>query len=220
MRILLVEDDELLGHALQAGLRDSCFAVDWVRDGSAAEAALAAERFGAVVLDLGLPKLSGLDVLRRLRGRDDHTPVVILTARDAIDDRVRGLDLGADDYVVKPVALAELGARLRAVIRRAGGVASGSFRVGPFEIDPASREVSYRGARVELQPREFALLHALALRAGRVLTRDQLESQLYEWDQALDSNALEVVVHRLRRKLSPQAIRTVRGVGYMLPRDE
>ncbi|HET7201939.1 MAG TPA: response regulator transcription factor [Steroidobacteraceae bacterium] len=220
MRILLVEDDELLGDALQAGLREAAFAVDWVRDGAAADTALAAERFGAVVLDLGLPKLAGLELLRRLRGRDDRTPVVVLTARDAIDDRVRGLDIGADDYLVKPVALAELGARLRAVTRRAGGIASGSFRVGSLEIDPASREVKYRGVRVELQPREWDLLQALALRAGQVLTRGQLESQLYEWDRALDSNALEVIVHRLRRKLSPDAIRTVRGVGYMLPRDD
>ena len=220
MRILLVEDDELLGDALQAGLRDASFAVDWVRDGAAADAALAAEQFGAVVLDLGLPKLSGLALLRRLRDRDDATPVVVLTARDAVDDRVRGLDLGADDYLVKPVALAELGARLRAVTRRAGGIASGSIRVGALDIDPAAREVRYRGQRVELQPREFALLQALALRAGQVLTRVQLESQLYEWDEALDSNALEVIVHRLRRKLAPEAIRTVRGVGYMLPRDD
>jgi two-component system OmpR family response regulator/two-component system response regulator QseB len=220
MRILLVEDDELLGDALQAGLRHASFAVDWVRDGAAADAALLAEQFGAIVLDLGLPKLSGLELLSRVRDRDDRTPVVVLTARDAIDDRVRGLDLGADDYVVKPVALAELGARLRAVTRRAGGIASGSFRVGPLEIDPASRGVSYRGVAVDLQPREFDLLQALALRAGHVLTRGQLESQLYEWDDALDSNALEVVVHRLRRKLSPDAIRTVRGVGYMLPRDD
>jgi DNA-binding response OmpR family regulator len=220
VRILLVEDDELLGDALQAGLRDASFAVDWVRDGAAADAALAAEQFGAVVLDLGLPKLSGLALLRRLRDRDDATPVVVLTARDAVDDRVRGLDLGADDYLVKPVALAELGARLRAVTRRAGGIASGSIRVGALDIDPAAREVCYRGQRVELQPREFALLQALALRAGQVLTRVQLESQLYEWDEALDSNALEVIVHRLRRKLAPEAIRTVRGVGYMLPRDD
>jgi DNA-binding response OmpR family regulator len=218
MRILLVEDDELLGDALQAGLREAAFAVDWVRDGTAADAALAAEQFGALVLDLGLPKLSGLDVLRKLRGRDDRTPVVVLTARDAVDDRVRGLDLGADDYVVKPVALAELAARVRAVVRRAAGVATGSIRVGELEIEPASREVRFHGAQVDLQPREFALLQALALRAGQVLTRAQLESQLYEWQQALDSNALEVLVHRLRRKLSPEAIRTVRGVGYVLPR--
>jgi two-component system OmpR family response regulator/two-component system response regulator QseB len=217
MRILLVEDDELLGDALQAGLRDAEFAVDWVRDGAAADAALAAEEFGTVLLDLGLPRLSGLELLRRIRARGDRTPVIVLTARDALDDRVRGLDLGADDYVVKPVALSELGARIRAVTRRAGGIASGVIRVGSIALDPASRSVTHAGAPVELQPREFALLHALALRAGQVLTRVQLESQLYEWNEALDSNAIEVHVHRLRRKLGPDCIRTVRGVGYMLP---
>lgn len=220
MRLLLVEDDGLLGDALQAGLRDQGYAVDWVTDGAAADAALAAEAFGAIVLDLGLPRLSGLDLLRRIRGRGDRTPVVILTARDAVDDRVRGLDAGADDYVVKPVALVELGARVRAVTRRAAGVASGLVHVGKLQVDPASHGVTYDGSPVELQPREFALLHALALRAGRVLTRTQLESQLYEWNEALDSNAIEVHVHRLRRKISPGLIRTVRGVGYMLVRED
>lgn len=219
MRILLVEDDKLLGDALQAGLRDAEFAVDWVRDGAAAEAALATEEFGVVLLDLGLPRLSGFDLLARIRDRGDRTPVIVLTARDALDDRVRGLDLGADDYLVKPVALAELGARIRAVTRRAGGVASGLILVGSIALDPASRRVTQAGTPVELQPREFALLHALALRAGHVLTRTQLESQLYEWNEALDSNAIEVHVHRLRRKLGPDCIRTVRGVGYMLPAD-
>lgn len=220
MRILLVEDDGLLGDALQAGLRGAGHAVDWVRDGQAADAALAAEEFSAVVLDLGLPRLSGLDLLRRVRARGDRTPVIVLTARDAVDDRVRGLDLGADDYVVKPVALTELDARVRAVTRRAAGLARGVLEIGHLAIDPAAHSVSYRGVPVELQPREYALLHALALRAGHVLTRTQLESQLYEWDQALDSNAIEVHVHRLRRKLAPGLIRTVRGVGYMLSREE
>jgi len=218
MRILLVEDDALLGDALQVGLRQAGYAVDWLRDGAAAEAALAAEQFSAVVLDLGLPRLTGLDLLKRIRARGDRTPVIVLTARDAVDDRVRGLDLGADDYVVKPVALAELDARVRAVTRRAAGLARGLLEVGPLVIDPGARQVTYRGAPVELQPREYALLHVLALRAGQVLTRGQLESQLYEWDDALDSNAIEVHVHRLRRKLDPGLIRTVRGVGYMLAR--
>lgn len=219
MRILLVEDDALLGDALQAGLREAGHAVDWLRDGAAAEAALAAEQFAAIVLDLGLPRLSGLDLLRRVRARGDRTPVIVLTARDAVDDRVRGLDLGADDYLVKPVALAELDARVRAVTRRAAGLARGVLEVGSLSIDPGARQVTYRGAPVDLQPREYALLHALALRAGQVLTRSQLESQLYEWDDALESNAIEVHVHRLRRKLSPDLIRTVRGVGYMLVRE-
>ena len=219
MRILLVEDDALLGDALQVGLRDAGHAVDWLRDGAAAEAALVAEEFAAIVLDLGLPRLSGLELLRRLRARADRTPVIVLTARDAVDDRVRGLDLGADDYVVKPVALAELDARVRAVTRRAAGLASGLLEIGALAIDPRTRRVTYRGAPVDLQPREYALLHALVLKAGQVLTRSQLESLLYEWDDALESNAIEVHVHRLRRKLAPDLIRTVRGVGYMLVRE-
>ena len=219
MRILLVEDDTLLGDALQVGLRGAGFVVDWVTDGVAAETALAGEEFAAVVLDLGLPRLAGLELLRRLRGRGNRTPVVVLTARDAVEDRVRGLDLGADDYVAKPVSLAELAARLRAVTRRAMGVASGVLTLGSLSIDPAARTVVFRGAPVDLQAREFALLYALASRAGRVLTRSQLEAQLYEWDRGLDSNAIDVYVHHLRRKLSPELIRTVRGVGYVSARD-
>ncbi|MBP9593446.1 MAG: response regulator transcription factor, partial [Steroidobacteraceae bacterium] len=215
----LVEDDTLLGDALQVGLRGAGFVVDWVTDGVAAETALAGEEFAAVVLDLGLPRLAGLELLRRLRGRGNRTPVVVLTARDAVEDRVRGLDLGADDYVAKPVSLAELAARLRAVTRRAMGVASGVLTLGSLSIDPAARTVVFRGAPVDLQAREFALLYALASRAGRVLTRSQLEARLYEWDRGLDSNAIDVYVHHLRRKLSPELIRTVRGVGYVIPRD-
>ena len=220
MRVLLVEDDALLGDALQVGLREQGFAVEWIRDGAAGEAALASDEFTAIVLDLGLPRMSGLELLRRVRNRGDHTPVIILTAREAVDDRVRGLDLGADDYVVKPVALKELAARLRAVARRAQGIASGSIIVGSLSLDLASRAVTFEGNPVELQPREFALLQELVLRAGRVVTRTQLETQLYEWDCSLDSNAIEVHVHHLRRKLAPKLIRTVRGVGYMIPRED
>ena len=220
MRILLVEDDALLGDALQVGLREQGFAVEWIRDGAAGEAALASDEFTAVVLDLGLPRMSGLELLQRVRNRGDHTPVIILTAREAVDDRVRGLDLGADDYVVKPVALKELAARLRAVARRAQGIGSGSIVVGSLSLDLASRAVTFEGNPVELQPREFALLQELVLRAGRVVTRTQLETQLYEWDRSLDSNAIEVHVHHLRRKLAPTLIRTVRGVGYMISRED
>lgn len=220
MRILVVEDDALLGDALQAGLRNAGFAVDWLRDGMAAETALRGEPFSAVVLDLGLPRLAGLDLLRALRARGDHTPVIVVTARDALDDRVQGLDGGADDYVVKPVAIAELAARLRALVRRSQGASSGQLEVGELRIDPAARSVVFRGKPVDLQPREFALLQELALHAGRVLTRSQMEAKLYEWDRGLDSNAIEVHVHHLRRKLAPELIRTVRGVGYMLPRDD
>ena len=220
MRILLVEDDALLGDALQVGLREQGFAVEWIRDGAAGEAALASDEFTAIVLDLGLPRMSGLELLQRVRNRGDHTPVIILTAREAVDDRVRGLDLGADDYVVKPVALKELAARLRAVARRAQGIGSGSIVVGSLSLDLASRAVTFEGNPVELQPREFALLQELVLRAGRVVTRTQLETQLYEWDRSLDSNAIEVHVHHLRRKLAPTLIRTVRGVGYMISRED
>ncbi len=217
MRVLLVEDDSLLGDALQAGLRQRGFAVEWFRDGLAAETALVTETFAAVILDLGLPRLAGLGLLAKLRGRGDRTPVLILTARDALDDRVSGLDAGADDYVAKPVAIAELAARLRALVRRAAGVASGRLEVGGVALDPATRTVTLEGEPVELAPREFAVLQALMLAAGRVLTREQLDSALYEWDQSVESNAIEVHVHHLRRKLHQGVIRTVRGVGYVMP---
>jgi two-component system OmpR family response regulator/two-component system response regulator QseB len=191
--------------------------VDWFRDGTAARAALETEEFAGVVLDLGLPRLGGLELLRGLRARRDATPVLVLTARDALEDRVRGLDLGADDYVVKPVAIAELAARLRALIRRSQGSASGALQVGDVALDMASRVVSSRGQAVELSSREFDVLREFMLNAGRVLTREQLESRLYEWDRAVGSNAIEVYIHHLRRKLGPDVIRTVRGVGYLMP---
>jgi two-component system OmpR family response regulator/two-component system response regulator QseB len=219
MRVLLIEDDPLLGDALQAGLRGKGFAVEWLRDGEAGVAALAADRFDAVVLDLGLPRLDGRRLLERRRGEGDRTPVLVLTARDALEDRVGGLDAGADDYVVKPVAIAELAARLRALVRRASGVARGLLEAGPLAVDPATRAVTWQGEPVELAPREFDVLLALALKAGRVVTRQQIESALYEWDRSVESNAIEVHVHHLRRKLSPDLIRTVRGVGYMMPAD-
>lgn len=219
MRVLLIEDDLLLGDALQAGLRGKGFAVEWLRDGEAGAAALATDRFDAVVLDLGLPRLDGRRLLERRRGQGDHTPVLVLTARDALEDRVGGLDAGADDYVVKPVAIAELAARLRALVRRANGIARGQLEAGPLAVDPATRAVTWRGEPVELAPREYDVLLALTLKAGRVVTRQQIESALYEWDRSIESNAIEVHVHHLRRKLSPDLIRTVRGVGYMMAAD-
>jgi two-component system OmpR family response regulator/two-component system response regulator QseB len=219
MRVLLVEDDPLLGDGLRRGLEQAGFAVDWVRDGAQALDALEAAPFAAVVLDLGLPALSGLAVLRRLRDRGGRTPVLILTARDAVGDRVTGLDAGADDYVVKPVELAELAARLRALVRRASGEAAPALRRGALELDPAGRRVVFRGRAVELSAREFALLHALMLNAGRVLSREQLEERLYPWGREIESNAVEVHIHHLRRKLAPDVVRTVRGVGYLLPRE-
>lgn len=218
MRMLLAEDDEALGDALRAGLRQQGFAVEWLRDGIAAEAALADDHFDAVVLDLGLPRLGGLQVLERMRARGDRTPVLVLTAREALDDRVRGLDQGGDDYVVKPVAIAELAARLRALVRRSAGIVGARYSEGPLVLDPASRTVEFHGNPVELKGREFDVLQALMLAAGRVLSKEQLESRLYEWDRTVESNTLEVYIHHLRRKLSPEVIHTVRGVGYMLPR--
>ena len=220
MRILVVEDDPLLGDGMQAGLAQAGFAVDWVRDGVAADLALRTGAPDAVVLDLGLPRLDGLALLRRLRGAGNKTPVLIVTARDAVEDRIRGLDSGADDYVVKPFDLQELAARLRALIRRAAGEASPLLRVGELQLDPAARQASFRGKPVELAAREFALLHALMLSAGRVLTREQLAERLYAWGEEVESNAIDVHVHHLRRKLAPDLVRTVRGVGYLMPRPD
>lgn len=218
MRVLVVEDDALLGDALRAGLRQRHFDVDWVRDGVAADLALKAESFSAVVLDLGLPRLDGLALLGRQRGAGSRVPVLVLTARDAIDDRVRGLDAGADDYVVKPVDLDELAARLRALVRRASGQPHPVVEVGELRVDPAAMSVTFRGRAVDLQSKEFKLLHELALNAGRVLSREQIERRLYAWGEEVESNAVEVHVHHLRRKLAPDLIRTVRGVGYVIPR--
>ena len=219
MRILLVEDDALLGDGIKAGLAQAGFGVDWVKDGVAADLALKGASYAAVVLDLGLPRLSGLDLLRRARAAGAKTPVLILTARDAVDDRVKGLDSGADDYLVKPFDLHELGARLRALIRRSGGEAAPLLRVGEVALDAAARHATFRGKPVELPAREFALLHAFMLNAGRVLTREQLAERLYAWGEEIESNAIDVHIHHLRRKLAPELIRTVRGVGYLMPRD-
>ena len=220
MRILVVEDDPLLGDGIKAGLAQGGFAIDWVRDGIAAELALKGASHAAVVLDLGLPRLEGLEVLRRMRSAGNKTPVLILTARDAVEDRIKGLDSGADDYVHKPFDLHELAARLRALIRRSAGEAAAVLRVGEIELDPAARRVQFKGMPVELPGREFALLHALMLAAGRVLTREQLTERLYAWGEEVESNAIDVHIHHLRRKLAPGVIRTVRGVGYLVPRPQ
>ena len=218
MRILVVEDDALLGDAVQAGLQQDGHAIDWVRDGLQADHALATEAYAAVVLDLGLPGLSGLDVLQRLRQRQSTLPVLILTARDTVEDRIQGLDQGADDYLVKPFDMGELFARLRALIRRANGHATPVLCVGEVELDPAGHQVRYRGELVELASREFTVLQALMLNAGRVLSRAQLEDKLYAWGQEVESNTVEVHIHHLRRKLYPGLVETIRGVGYLIPR--
>lgn len=218
MRILLAEDDPLLGDGLRAGLRQLGFQVDWVQDGLAAERELSSGDYAAAVLDLGLPLKDGLAVLRDLRQRKIATPILVLTARDAVPDRIRGLDLGADDYVVKPVDLHELGARLRSLVRRAHGQLQDALRWGPVLLEPAARQVSLQGAAVPLSTREFDLLQVLMLNAGRVLSREQLEQQLYSWGHEVESNAIEVHIHHLRRKLQPELIQTLRGVGYTVPR--
>jgi two-component system OmpR family response regulator/two-component system response regulator QseB len=219
MRILLAEDDPLLGDGLRAGLRQLGFQVDWVRDGEAAERELRAEPYAAAVLDLGLPMKDGMDVLAAIRQAGILLPVLVLTARDAVPDRIRGLDVGADDYVVKPVDLHELAARLRALVRRAHGQPQERLTAQEVVLDPAARSVQLAGAPVTLSGREFDLLHALMLNADRVLSREQLEQHLYSWGQEVESNAIEVHVHHLRRKLGTSLIQTVRGVGYLLLRE-
>ena len=218
MKILLVEDDRLLGDGIRAGLMQAGFAVDWAQDGRAAELALSGEAYDAVVLDLGLPRLSGMEVLARARAARNAVPVLILTARDTVPDRIAGLDAGADDYLVKPFDLGELQARLRALLRRAGNQAEPVLSHGELRLDPAARSVTREGRPVELSAREFAVRHALLLNAGRVLSKAQLEEKLYGWGEEIESNAVEVFVHHLRRKLAPDLIRTVRGVGYMIPK--
>ncbi len=219
MRILLVEDDKLLGDGLRAGLRQRGFQVDWVRDGAAAERELRGQPYAAALLDLGLPFKDGIDVLSEVRAAGVTLPVLVLTARDAVPDRIRGLDVGADDYVVKPVDLDELAARLRALVRRAHGQPQERLQAGEVVLDPARRTVHVAGQPVSLPTREFDLLHALMLAAGRVLSREQIEQQIYGWGQEVESNAVDVHIHHLRSKLGSGLIQTVRGVGYALVRD-
>ena len=214
MRLLLVEDDRMIGESLRSALRGSGYAVDWVRDGRAADLTLSSERFDLVLLDLGLPQRDGIDVLQALRARGDRTPVIVLTARDSLASRVQGLDAGADDYVVKPFELDELLARIRAVVRRHSGRADPAIAVGGVTLDPATRMVSRDGVPLALSAREYAVLEALMLRPGAILSRAQLEDRLYGWGEELESNAISVYVHQLRRKLGEGFIHTVRGVGY------
>lgn len=216
MRILVIEDDSLLGDAIQAGLKQAGYVVDWMKDGMSADQALSTETYAAAVLDLGLPRMSGLDVLRRLRSRNTPIPVLILTAMDTVEERIKGLDAGADDYLVKPFDMGELAARLRALIRRASGNPTPSISISDVTLTPASHDVSYKGLAIELTAKEFTILHALMLNAGRVLSRTQLEEQLYAWGEEAESNAVEVHIHHLRRKLFPKLIETIRGVGYLI----
>ncbi len=218
MRVLLVEDDELLGSAVQAGLEQSGYTVDWLRDGGQAASALRDEEPDILVLDLGLPGKEGLTVLKELRARDSSLPVLILTARDTVEDRIAGLDVGADDYLVKPFDLGELSARLRAISRRRGGRASPLIQYGDMVFDPAARSVSVDGAEVNLSAKAMAILEALLERPGMPLSRERLEQILYGWGEGVESNAVEVHIHHLRKKLGKDRIRTIRGLGYMMPK--
>jgi two-component system response regulator QseB len=216
MRVLVIEDDPMIGRAVVAGLHDGGYTVDWVRDGADAELALANEVYDLALLDLGLPRRDGLEILKGLRRAGRALPVVIITARDAVADRVTGLDNGADDYLVKPFDLDELLARARAVIRRREGRPSPEMSYGALSIDPVKRIVTFRGARVDLSPREFAVLEALMKEPGAVVSREKLEDAVYGWGEEVGSNSIEVHLHHLRRKLKPQLIRNVRGVGYRI----
>ncbi|MGD8568046.1 MAG: response regulator transcription factor [Gammaproteobacteria bacterium] len=219
MRVLLVEDDELLGDGLRAGLKQTGYTVDWVIDGQSAESALTDNEFDLVVLDINLPRMSGLEVLRNLRKRGQTIPVLILTARDSIPDRVEGLDSGADDYLVKPVDLDELCARLRVLQRRSAGRSDPVIQYGDLTLDPAAHRVTVNNKPVSLSMREFVLLQHLLENVGRVIPRARLEQKLYGWEGEVESNSLEVFIHHLRKKLGSNLIHTVRGVGYMIEQE-
>jgi two-component system OmpR family response regulator len=220
MRALLAEDDRMIGEAVVNALKDASYAVDWVRDGEAASDAIATHVYDVVLLDLGLPGRDGLDLLRSSLGKGAKTPVVVITARDAIDDRILGLDAGADDYIVKPFDMGELLARMRAVIRRKGGSSNPILTNGRLSLDPTTREASSDGdPPVRLTAREFALLSALLLRPGAILSRAELEDRIYGWGDEVESNAVEFLIHALRRKLGAGVIRNVRGVGWLVAKE-
>ena len=219
MRLLLVEDDAMIGEAVLQALRAEHYAVDWVRDGAMADEALRSEQYDLVLLDLGLPRRGGLDVLRALRAKRNHVPVLIATARDAVGDRIAGLDAGADDYVVKPYDRDELQARIRAQLRRSAGRGEPVFDHRGVSLNPATHEAAVGGQPVSLSAREWAVLEALIARPGVVLSRAQLEEKLYSWKDDISSNAVEVYIHGIRKKLGNELIQTVRGLGYLAPRE-
>lgn len=212
MRVLLIEDDPMIGDAVMLALRDATYAVDWARDGEAGLALFANQQYEMVLVDLGLPKMDGYAVLTRLRQKDTQVPILVVTARDGLDDIEKGLDLGADDYVCKPFEFRELLARMRAVTRRKAGSAAPILSNGEIDLDPASREVSYRGQSLRMTSREFSLLQ----RPGAILSRSDLEERIYNWDQEIDSNAVEFLIHSIRKKLGSDIIRNVRGLGWMV----
>jgi two-component system OmpR family response regulator/two-component system response regulator QseB len=219
MRVLLVEDDNMIGQSLRQALSENGLTVDWVKDGVLAQDALAQGGYAAVLLDLGLPRRSGLEVLRRARQDGDRTPMLVLTARDGVDDRVEGLDVGADDYLVKPFEMRELLARMRAIVRRVGGHAQSTIGTAQTQLDLASRELTHAGTSILLSAKEFRLMHALLERPGAILSRTQLEERLYGWGEEVSSNAVEVLIHGVRRKLGADVIRNVRGLGWRVGKD-
>ena len=214
MRVLLVEDDQMLGSAVQQALHDAAYAVDWVQDGAMASTALDGHDYELVLLDLGLPRRDGIEVLRRMRARGDKTPVLVITARDSVDERIEGLDVGADDYLGKPFAVGELLARLRALVRRTAGATTSTLTNGALSLELAAKRAISNGIAHSLSHREFALLQALMLRPGAVLSRAQLEQSIYGWGEEVESNAVDVIIHGLRRKLGADRIRNVRGLGW------
>ncbi len=216
MRVLLVEDDRMIGDVVSQSLKDESYAVDWVRDGQTALDTLATQVYDVVLLDLGLPKKDGMEVLRGIRAKNNPVPVLVITARDTLDDRIRGLDSGADDYILKPFEMAELLARMRAVVRRKGGVAGPVLTNGVISLDPATREVDLNGEAVGLSGREFSLLMALMVRPGAILSRSDLEDRIYGWNEEVESNAVEFIIHALRKKLGADVIKNVRGMGWMV----
>ncbi len=217
MRVLLVEDDPMIGEAIQGALRDASYAADWVKNGQTALATLGCQHYDLVLLDLGLPGKDGLDVLMSIRAEDNPVPLLIITARDGLNDRLRGLDGGADDYVLKPFEMAELLARMRAVLRRKGGNAAPVLSNGTVSLDPVTREASVRDdSPVQLSNREFSLLQALLVRPGAILSRSELEDRIYGWGEEVESNAVEFLIHALRRKLGVEVIKNVRGIGWMV----
>lgn len=219
MRVLLVEDDPMLGSAVKQALHDASYAVDWIREGDTATSALAHHEFDLIVLDLGLPGQDGLEVLRRLRGRGDLTPVLVITARDTVDQRIQGLDIGADDYLGKPFAVGELLARLRALVRRRAGAPTSVLSNGVLQLELSTKCVLVDGREQALSSREFALLQALMMRPGAVLSRDQIEKTIYGWGEETESNAIDVIIHGLRKKIGPDRILNVRGLGWMVTRN-
>jgi two-component system OmpR family response regulator len=218
MRVLLIEDDRMIGTAVAQALKDAAYAVDWVTDGKTALHVAETETYELALLDLGLPKVDGREVLRRLRTPGRRVPVIIITARDGVEDRIDGLDLGADDYLTKPFEIRELLARMRAVLRREGSGSSPVLSNGKLNLDPATREASFLGETALLTAREFALMQALLARPGSILSRSELERQIYGWNEEVESNAIEFLIHTIRKKLGAAAIRNVRGMGWMVDR--